>query len=75
MASPPGLFVQFFIDKKPYGARQWHAAPRIGEEVMLGPKDEKKCYRVTAVVWGIENYENYERQQVNIEVEQDRSGN
>ncbi len=70
MLSP--LTIKFFIDGKAFALRSWHAAPRVGDEIMFGPSNQKKAYQVTRVVWGVEGPEEdaLHRQAVNIEIEE-----
>ncbi len=66
------LSIRFFLDGKIFASRSWHAAPRAGDEIMFGPNDPKKAYRVVRVVWGVEGPEEdaLHRQAVNIEIEE-----
>lgn len=77
--------IHFFLDGKVYAARYWPHVPRVGDEVMFHkpkPPDAprwfpgmpiplKSPFKVTRVVWGVEDeQQNYDNQQcVNIEIE------
>ena len=66
------LSIYFFLDKKAFALRSWHAAPRVDDEVILGPTTPKKAYKVVRVVWGVEGPEEdaMRRQAINIEIEE-----
>ena len=66
------LSIHFFLDGKIFASRSWHAAPRVGDEIMFGPSDPKKAYRVVRVAWGVEGPEEdaLHRQAVNIEIKE-----
>ena len=63
--------IVFYLDQKMFGARLWPKVPRVGDEIMLGPKDDitgqKTAYKIMRVIWGVEN-ENSVYQSVNIEI-------
>ena len=65
-----GVSILFFIGSERFAGRRWHAVPRVGDEVMLGPnRNAKKPYRVVRVVWGVEADTAFpEQQDVNIEL-------
>ncbi|MCK5445487.1 MAG: hypothetical protein KAI73_07685 [Rhodospirillaceae bacterium] len=63
------LDIRFFTKGKLFASRGWHSAPRIGDEVMLGPHEPKTVYRVVRIVWGVEGKDEIHKQCVNIEIE------
>lgn len=66
--------INFYVDGGLFAFRAWDVVPRVGDEVMLGPKVDgrtRQAYRVTRVVWGVEGPEEeaMHRQAVNIVIE------
>lgn len=47
--------VRFFVEGQPYAMRMWHVVPRVGDEVMLKVDGTKQPFKVTRVVWGVED--------------------
>lgn len=70
--------IRFFLDGSEYAGRLWFAAPRVGDEVMLGPDDDRKAYRVIRVVWGNVDRDFYAHehqvQRVNVEIREVTDG-
>jgi len=70
MTSSAGI--RFFLDGREYAYRHWSFVPRVGDEVMLGPGNDRKAYQVIRVVWGAEAkyfMPGRQSQRVNVEIE------
>lgn len=67
--------IHFFLHGNAFASRTWWFVPRVGDEVILGPEDNRTAYKVTRVVWG-NDQEGWRAvaskpwQRVNIEIEE-----